>query len=366
MTETGDLKVLMLAEHFGQAVREVARFAPKAHGLPILKNLLVGSEAGRVTVTATDLEIAVTAYVGAQVEADGQCLLPAVTLAKMLAKIKGDRVQLTGNVLDIDGRMLSLNSADPEDYPPLPDGQEEQGEVAAGELRQALQRALICVDTDSTRPVLTCINLAAGDGKMTLTATDATCLGSWRIAYTGEPIAAANVLAGAASALLRLLPKDDTPVTIALSGTSIRLSFGNYVVRGQLSALDFPNYQQVIPEVGQHTAAVTRKELLTEVQAAMAMGPDKDILRLTGGEGCLHVAAKASGAGRYAAQVPAKMSGPGDGKIAVNGKLLADLLGELEDGIVSINWDGVSRPMRITDGQDGLFILMPMHVEWPG
>ena len=359
------MKVLMLAEHFGQAVREVARYAPKRYTLPILKNLLVGTEAGRVTVTATDLEVAVTAYVGAQVEDEGQCLLPAATLAKMLAKIKGDRIQLIDGVLDIDERVLSLDGADPEDYPPLPDGQEEQGEVAACELRQALQRALICAATGSDRPILTYINMAASDGKLTLTGIDGYRLGSWRIAYTGQPIVAANIPAGVASALLRLLPKDGTPVTIALSATSIRLSFGAYVVRGQLSALDFPNYQQVIPEVGQHTAAVACKELLEEVQAAMAMEPDKDIIRLMGGEDCLRVVAKATGTGDYASQVHAKMGGPGDGKIAVNGKLLADLLGGLEDTAV-LNWESSGSPMRITDGQDGLFILMPMFIEWSG
>ncbi|KKM19713.1 hypothetical protein LCGC14_1652780, partial [marine sediment metagenome] len=55
-----ELKVAMLAEHFGQAVREMARFAPKRSTLPILDYLLVGTEAGRVTVSANDLEVGVT------------------------------------------------------------------------------------------------------------------------------------------------------------------------------------------------------------------------------------------------------------------------------------------------------------------
>ena len=373
------IDVLMLAEHFTKAVTTIARFAPKRSALPILDNLLVATDKGRVTVTASDLEVTVTAYVGAQVETDGECTIPAKTLTKMLGKIKGDRVQITktpdGAALDIDGRTLTLIGHDPEDFPRPSQEPQPIGTVYAGELRQALHRAMVCVSGSSSRRAIMCVNIEATesqrencyDGKLTLAGADGFQLAAWNVSYEGKAINSTNVPASVASALYRLLPKDDTVVDIALSKNGIRFDLGNYVVQGRLTDESYPNYRQATPDVGAHTVRISRCHLLNEVQAATALHADQPIIRFRAeaGRGALELEARASTIGRFAAKIPAEISGEAM-KIALNGRQLSGLLAELSADVVTLNWaDTPMAPVRLTEDEaDGLFVLMPLTVNW--
>ncbi len=361
------MDVKVLKGNLAEATAELTRTAPKRSTLPITSNILLATKDGRLTATATDLEVAVTAYIGAQVVTEGQSTVPAVTLAKMLARIKADEaLTITAKgektTFSMDGRTFSLDGAKAEDFPPTPSTFDKRGEVEGGELKDRLKRVVICAAVDDSRIVLHGVNMQAKDGTLTLAAADGFTLATFTMPYKGDDFEA-NVPLSVVAALIRLLPKDDV-VGVEVGASTIRFALKAYDVTSTLIQATFPNYRQLIPEDYQHAVTVDRDALLSEVETAMVLASDgSGIIRYYVMDGVLRIFAKAEEIGDFEADIPAAVEGEG-GKIALHGRFVLNILGRMVAGPVRMQWQAYDRPARIEQGTDGLYVVMPMMVNW--
>lgn len=360
------MEVKVLKENLEAAVTELNRTAPKRTTLPITSNVLLRTKEGRLTATATDLEVTVTAYVGAQVVTEGAATVPAVMLAKMLKRIKADeamtiKAEKLKTTFEMDGRTFSLEGAEAQDFPPTPEKFDKRGEVYGVDLKDRLKRVVICAATDDVRLALFAIHLQADGDTLTLTAADGFTLGTFTMPYKGSAFEA-NVPLPVVRALIRLLPDDE--VGIDVSTNTIRFAFPHYDVTGTLIQATFPNYGQLVPEPGQYAVTVDRDALQSEVETAMVLAEDgSGTIRLYAAEAGLRIVAKAEELGDYEATIPAEVEGSG-GKVALNGRYLLNMLARMVPGPVRLDWQSSDRIIRIEQGSDGFYLCMPMTVTW--
>ena len=362
------MEVTVLKEHLEKAVTELARIAPAKSSLPILANVLLATEKGWLTVTASDLEVTVKAYVGAQIEAEGAAVVPAATLSKMLRAIKADEAMtltLDGKRLRLamDGRTLALDGLDPEDFPPIPAATAETkatGKVYGEDLKDRLARTIICAATHDARPVLHTVNMAA-DGKMlTLAASDGYQLARFTLPYEGEPFEL-NLPLGAAAVLGRLLP--DGEVEVSVSDKAVRFEGGYWEVTVAPVQGQFPLIERLIPDGYDCKATVDRDSLLEEVKTASVMARDgSGLIRLYATDGGLRVTARSEEVGNYEATLPTVLED--SGRMALNCGLLAGVLAAMDKGVVTLDWKDGHNPMRLMQTDDGLYLIMPMVVKW--
>ncbi len=378
------MKLKILAENLTAAVTEAARATAKRGHLPQADCVLLETVAGRLRVTGTDLETAISVYSGAQVEEEGRALVKPGILARMLGTFDGSAIDIEpdgkhGLALSSDGRSFKLAGLDPEDCPPTPETPEHLIDIDPLTLRRALVRVLDCVSTDEIRPVLASVNFAEHKGTLTLAAANGCRLGVVDTGLNVDPaFPEMNVPAKTCRELLRLLPKKakdadaGDPVQLYVKrrddGVAVQLRFNlrRQDITTMLVQGTFPNYDQLIPTTFDASIKVDTKDLRRELRAASALASQGlgIVWFFIGPGNTLTVAARAKEEGEFEATIPAEAEG--EGKIAFNWAYVDDFLKTVGTGAIELRMTKPSAPgLFLPVGEEGYqWLCMPMSVQW--
>ncbi len=379
------MRVRILSDNLTNAVTEASRAIKKRSTLPQADAVLLETVEGRLRVTGTDLETAISVYAGCMVEQEGKALIPAGTLARAVATFPDCAVDLNMNgghglALASNGRAFNLDGLDPQDYPPVPETPDRIADLNPIALRQALGRILDCAATDATRPILQAVNFAVRDGALTLAAADGFRLGVHKVDTDwqqplADPFPELNVPVKTLRELLRLLPKPkdaDGTVQVYVKRRDdgepiyVRFTLKCQEVTALLVQGTFPNYSQLIPTEHDASVKVGTKELHRELQAASVLAAvGSGIVRFTIGPGdTLTLAARDEGTGTFETTIPAKAEGVG--KIAFNYAWIDGFLKTVGTEAVELRMAKPEAPGVLVPVDDGDYqrVIMPMFVNW--
>ena len=95
------MQVSVLQEHLAKGLDTIARSVANRPSMPILSNVLIATEDGRLKLSATNLELAITARLGAQVDVEGETTVPARLLTDLVKSLPAQQIDLAleGNKL---------------------------------------------------------------------------------------------------------------------------------------------------------------------------------------------------------------------------------------------------------------------------
>ena len=114
------MKVEVTREELKRIVNNAASVVDKKSTIPVLANVLFEAEDGRITLSATDLEVCYTTQINADITEPGRCLAPVHPLSKLLAALTTETViieaQKDSVVISSKGQ-FSFPAMDPDDYP---------------------------------------------------------------------------------------------------------------------------------------------------------------------------------------------------------------------------------------------------------
>ena len=377
------MNVSCLQEHLAKGLGIVGRAVAVRSTLPITANILLSTEEGRLKLAATNLEIALSCWVGAQVEEEGAITVPSRLLIDFVNSLPSEKIEMT---LAPRSRQLKLACArnqatmsgvDADDFPPIPTVEDGGSlELDPQELHTAISQVIISAATDDSRPVLVGVNAKMEGDQLTFAATDGFRLSVRHLTLSSavpEPVQVI-IPARALAELNRLLPEETDPVQMTLNSTRTQVLFRlkNVELVTQLIQGTFPDYSQIIPEDHTSKATVDVAEFLRETRTAAIFARDgSGIVRLqfTPGEdvapGKMTISARAEEIGDNLSELDAAIEGEGD-KIAFNSKYLQDYLGVLEGGRVTLEMSGPSRQgvLRPVGDDSFVHVLMPMVVQW--
>ena len=377
------MNVSCLQEHLAKGLGIVGRAVAVRSTLPITANILLSTEEGRLKLAATNLEIAISCWVGAQVEEEGAITVPSRLLIDFVNSLPSEKIEMT---LAPRSRQLKLacarnqatmNGVDAYDFPPIPTVEDGGSlELDPQELHTAISQVIISAATDDSRPVLVGVNAKMEGDQLTFAATDGFRLSVRHLTLSSavpEPVQVI-IPARALAELNRLLPEETDPVQMTLNSTRTQVLFRlkNVELVTQLIQGTFPDYSQIIPEDHTSKATVDVAEFLRETRTAAIFARDgSGIVRLqfTPGEdvapGKMTISARAEEIGDNLSELDAAIEGEGD-KIAFNSKYLQDYLGVLEGGRVTLEMSGPSRQgvLRPVGDDSFVHVLMPMVVQW--
>ena len=377
------MNVSSLQEHLAKGLGIVGRAVATRSTLPITANVLLTTDGGRLKLAATNLEIALSCWVGAQVEEEGAITVPARLLTDFVNSLPNEKIEMT---LAPRSRQLKLVCArnqatiggiDADDFPPIP-AVEDGGslELDPQALHTAISQVVFAAATDDSRPVLTGVDIVMEGDQLTFAAADGFRL-SVRHLQLAKPVSErveVIIPARALGELNRLLPEETEPVQMTLNAARTQALFKlkNIELVAQLIQGTFPNYSQLLPDAHTTRAVVDVSEFLRETRIASIFARDgSGIVRLqfTPGEevapGRMVISARAEEIGDNMGEVDAAIEGEA-AKIAFNGKYLQDYLQVLEGGRVALEMSGdqkqgVFRPV----GDDSyVHVVMPMFVQW--
>lgn len=377
------VKVSCLQENLNRGLAVVGRAVATRTTLPITNNVLLATENGRLKLAATNLEVAIVHWIGAQVEEEGAITVPARVLTEFVNSLPNDRVEL---MTAEESRSLEMKCArfearlsgmDADDFPPIPEVTEGiQAKLEPERLRQTVSRVVFAAATEDSRPVLTGVNTEISESTMVLAAADGFRLSVDKAPLLEEVGEAVTVIvpARALGEVSRLIGESKDPIVITVNQGKSQILFEMDDVRlvSQLVQGSFPNYSQLIPQERTTTTTVDVEDFLRATRAASIFARDASgIVRLQSApvdgesKGSLLVSARAEEVGDDQGEIDAEVEGP-DSKIAFNSKYLTDVLAVVAKGKVTLETNSPSSPglIRPVDDSEFIHVVMPMFVQW--
>jgi DNA polymerase-3 subunit beta len=377
------MKLSCLQENLNRGLSIVGRAVATRSTLPITQNILLSAEQSRLKLAATNLEMAITCWIGAKVKQKGEITVPARLLSDFVNSLPNDLIEVN---LPANSRILELKSGhfqahihgiDAADFPPIP--QINDGittTIEAASLREGIAQVAFAAATEESRPVLTGINTEFDGEQLNLAAADGFRLAVHKTTLSSPVKEKTTVIipARTLSELNRLLGEQEEPVEITVNEKKSQVLFRlkDAEIVSQLIQGSFPNYSQVIPQSYTTRAVVDINEFLRVTKMSSIFARDASgIVRLVitpGTElapGKITVSAQAEEVGDNVGEVDALTDGE-EAKIAFNVRYLSDVLSVLSQAQVALELTTPSSPGTIRPiGVDNyVHVVMPMFVQW--
>lgn len=361
------MKLQVTQENLNRALSNVARVANSRNALPILSNVLIKTVDNRVCVAATNLNIAITHYIGSKVSDKGAITVPARLTQDFVGSLPSSVIELsledTKLHISTEKYQSTINGTLADDYPVMPtikDGQEWS--LPAQTLKKAFQQVIIAASTDETRPILTGIYLYTQNKELFAAATDSYRLAEKKIMSLDKEV---KLLIPASSIqdLLRVLPDTDEQVKVVHDEQQVLFSTGDTELVTRLIEGNYPDYKKLIPEKFAASASLKKSDFvnITKVSSLFAREAAGSItIELNKAKGLIQINSIASQLGENTAEAEAEVSG--DGKITLNSRYILDALNVIDDEQVTISFNGKLEPCVIAPAgnEDYTHVVMPL------
>tara|TARA_B100001540_G_scaffold84013_1_gene75632 strand:+ start:393 stop:1532 length:1140 start_codon:yes stop_codon:yes gene_type:complete len=379
------MKLSCLQENLSKGLAVVSRAVATRSTLPVTQNVLISTDQSRLKLSATNLEIAITTWIGASIEDEGAITLPARILTEFVNTLEGDKIDFSlpeGNgILNISsGRSkATINGIDAEEFPPIPtvlDG--IRAVVNAGVLKKAISRVAFAAATEESRPVLTGVELKIEGNDFSLAAADGFRLAVQKDKLT-EPIDGnieVIIPARTMNELNRLVSDDSEEIEVVMTPTRGQILFrsGDIEIVSQLLQGNFPNYQQLLPEEHSTRSIFDTNALQRAVRSASIFARDgSNIVRMQlvppsedDDNGKALISARSEEVGDNEDVVDAESLEGEESKIAFNSRYLMDVLAVLDKGNVVLETTTASSPgvFKPVENDGYTHVVMPMFVQW--
>ena len=377
------MRVSCLQENLQRALGRVGRAVASRTSLPVLSNVLISTDDGRLRIAATNLEIGVTTWIEADIQEEGRITIDARLLNEFVNTLPagGVELQVDPTRLSLTVRAgrdeASINGIDAEDFPVIPSVSDEGFgvEIDAQRLREMISLVEFAAASDDSRPVLAGVLTRFEGTSVVLAAAD-----GFRMAVNeGEiatPVAERTDLIVPARSyreLARIIGDVDGVIRLAVtpnrSQIMARVDDTEWVSR--LIDGTFPDVRQIVPRDFATRVDLSRDVLLNAVRRASYFARDNnDVIRLvvSPGEddltpGNVEVSANAAERGNSHSFVDASVTG-GDVQVAFNSRYLADVLSVLKHGQVMMGLNGPTQAgiIRPSGGDSYTHVIMPMVI----
>ncbi len=372
------MKVTLERAALLKSLGHVHRVVERRNTIPILSNVLLRAEGGKLMLKATDLDLEITESVAADVGQKGATTLPAHTLYDIVRKLPdGAQVSLEssgdgGQLLLRSGRSrFTLQSLPESDFPDLNAGDlTHRFSLPAGDLKKLIDKTQFAISTEETRYYLNGIFMhtteVEGHTMLRAVATDGHRLARVELpAPAGAAGMPGVIIPRKAVAEVQKLVEDlAAEVTIDMSTSKARFTFGDVVLTSKLIDGTFPDYARVIPSGNDKRLTIECAQFREAVDRVSTISSERGRavkLALTDGKLTLSVTNPDSGSATEEIEVDYD-SAPLD--IGFNARYLLDITAQLDSDTALFKLADPGSPTVIQDrdGAAALYVLMPMRV----
>jgi len=377
------MKVHVKQPQLAHSVNMVSRAVSPRSTLPVLSNILIKTDEGRLRLSATNLELGITSWIGARIEGEGAITVPSRTFTDLVSTLPSEPVVIT---LDNSTQTLNvrcgtsetnIKGIDAEEFPPIPEPDLEDGvPLNITNFKEMVQQVAFAASTDEARPVLTGVLLKVDGDHITMAATD-----GFRISIREDDIPnpvsrpiEAIIPARALIELSRIIGSADEEtliMTFPAERGQVIFHMKNLELASQLIEGTFPDYRAIIPaSFKTHTLLSTSGLLKACKQAEIIARDGTNVARLNiipeSGEanpGTLELSAQSEQTGSSEILVDASVDGV-PLLVAFNVRFLREVLEVIKADNVWLETNAANTPGLIRPQGDDHFkhIIMPMHI----
>lgn len=364
----------ILKENLDKILSVLSRNISPRPQLPILSNILIKTEEGKIKITMTNLDLSIITSIPAKIEKNGETTVPGKLLAEFISTLSADKIEF---LLDNTNLMVKTNKTQAlfttmssSEFPSFPTIPSFKNTFPFKRIKEAITRCVFAASTDEGRPVLTGVKTTLANGKMSLTATDGYRLSREHITLDGGKDELNLILpASSLAELVRItqeLKIEEVGFTIIENKNQAVFSLETALVYTRLIDGEFPNTEKIIP-TGFKTKVIVEKEGFSQAvktTSLFARGA-ANIIKIKIEKDGLRLSANAPQVGQDEDFVEAKVEGE-EVEIAFNYRFLLDVLNNFPDENIVIETSGslspgVFKPSKPTPSF--LHLIMPVRVQ---
>lgn len=366
------MNIQILQENLLRALLRAGRIVPTKPQLPILQNVMLSTESGRLKITTSNLETTETILVGAKVIEEGGICVPSKLISEYVSSLPQGTVELVVNdgslQIQCAGYKATIPGITSREYPPIPTSDIKGSvELEKDALLQNLNRVVFSAATDEGRPVLTGIRIFEKNGEIIFAATDGYRLSVKKQITDSDHGIDLLIPARAIAEVLKIAGEEKETTTVSFAkqkDNQLLFVIGDTEIRTRLIDGDYPDYERIIPTKHNIKVFLDRDIFMKAVKSASIFARDSaNIIKLQIHDQTVLVSSNTPLVGEDQIEIEARVEGE-EGEMAFNSRYLIEFLSNCPEQELVFEMTGSLNPgvFSIENDDTYLHIIMPVRV----
>ncbi|MDO9545465.1 MAG: DNA polymerase III subunit beta [Pelolinea sp.] len=375
------MKLTITQAQLAYGLGMVSRAVSPRSTLPVLNNILLATDEGRLRLSATNLELGITCWINADIEEEGSVTIPARIFSDLVNTLPGDKVSLSLTIrtqtlnIHCGASNFDIKGIDAQEFPPMPLPDLSSGvELNVTDFKDMIHQVSFAASSDEARPVLQGVLLEINDNEISLAATD-----GFRISVRTAELSASQanpvkviIPARSLSELARIATDGKETITMVVPPDRGQAIFHmkNVELVTQLIEGVFPEYRAIIPRSFKTRTVISTQEFLKACRQAEIIAREGNyVIRLNlqpqeGAPGAVEFSTQSEEMGSGEVIVDANIEGP-ELLIAFNVSFLSEVLEVIGTPNTILETNANNTPGLLTPvGNDSFrHVIMPMHID---
>lgn len=363
------MKFVCLQENLKASLNLAQNIIGRNLTLPILNNLLLETESGRLKISSTNLEIGINTWTSGKVEKEGSITCPAKIIAGFINNLPNKKIELEvrGDTLNIrcENYRASLRGLSAEDFPIIPKIKEAAiAEMSTQALKDGLLQVVGSASLSESRPEITGILFSFKQNELKLVATDSFRLAEKIIFDAGkknkEEISFI-IPQRTVQELIRMLTDREGKVKICLGSNQILFDAEDAQLISRIIDGQYPDYRQIIPQKFETQAILNKDELVNTIRIAGLFSSRVNEIKISVQKDKVEILSKDPDLGENKSQLQAETIGKAV-DIKFNYRYLLEGLGNISSKQVflGLNSDETAGVIKPVGTEDFIYLVMPI------
>ncbi len=368
------MKLFCTQRDLDYALNIVNKAISSNNTLPVLNNILLKAEGKKLYFSSTNLEIAISCSIDADVRGEGAITVPAKLITNYISLLTDEKVEL--NL--IEGLNLSIDSTtshtkikciSADEFPLIPKIEKEiEFSVKINDFYEAITETVFAASTNTSRPVLSGVLMTSVGKNLKLVATDSYRLAERKVELVKEPKSDLSCIVPSKTMLelSKIISKSDSKeLKVNVSKNQVLFSVDGIEFISRLIEGNFPDYEKIVQKDHKTKIEVSVEDLsLVLKRVSLFARENNNSIKLSAtNDGKLLVSSEETKVGEEKAEVMIKMEGENN-KVSLNAQYLLDVLTYINDDKIVFSLTDKVSPAQITPvkREDYLYIIMPLKV----
>ncbi len=368
------MKLFCAQKDLDYALNVVNKAIGSNNTLPVLNNILIKAEGKKLFFSSTNLEIAISCSISADVRSEGAITVPAKLITNYVSLLTDEKVEVSV----VEGVSLAVNSSSShtkikcissDEFPLIPKVEKGQEfSIGVDDFYKAITETVFAASFNTTRPVLSGVFVKTEGEELKIVATDSYRLAEKTLKPLKTPKESFAVIVPAKTMmeLGKILSKSDgKEVKANVSKNQISFSVDGVELISRLIEGKYPDYEKIIPKDSKTKFEVSVEDfsLVLKRVSLFARENNNSVKLSVTNDGRLTVSSEETKVGEEKAEISVKVSGENN-KISLNSQYLLDVLTYISDDKVLFSMNDKASPARISPVEGGgyVYIIMPLKV----
>jgi DNA polymerase-3 subunit beta len=328
---------------------------PQRTTLPILGGILIEADANALRLSVFDYEVSAQAEIVAKVEESGRVLVSGRLLSEIASKLPNAPVEFSTDgskvVVSCGSTKFSLLTMPVEEYPTLPEIPAISGTITGEAFSHAVQQVAVAASKDDVTPVLTGVQIEAGDKTLSFVATDRYRVALREAAWVANAGSSGQVALVPAKTLQEVAKtfgnQGEIAISIAKSDDREMIAFkaNNRSVTSLLLKGNFPPVKSLFPSDIDNYAVITTQDLIESTRRVALVLERESPLRYSFNDGDVKLEATGNETAQASESISAELSGK-EITVSLKPQFLIDGLSGLHSEFVKIAFTNNDNPNK--------------------